>query len=71
MRRYTTEDRSLQTSSGGYDLESAKQSRKTELTLQGMEYLTDFTADVFDQLADMKVGEEKLVEDWLYIKRTQ
>lgn len=60
MRYYTMSDRS--------DPENIRVDKK--LTLQAVEYMTDWTAEQFDEIANMHVGEEKLYDEWLYIKRT-
>lgn len=66
MRKYLTEDRSEY----GFDIEEPK-TRKENQTLQDMEHLTDFTAEEFDSLANMYVGQVKILWNWLYIKRTE
>lgn len=66
MRRFTTEDRSL---SGPN--KPCKKTRKENLTLQDMEHITDFTAEEFDALADMILGQKRILDGWLYIQRTE
>lgn len=64
MRKFTTEDRSATKGA------PCAETRKTDLTLQDMEHLTDFTAEEFDGIANMKKGDEQVKSGWLYIKRT-
>lgn len=66
IRKYVTEDRSA----SGID-NPCPETRREDLTLQDMEHLTDFTAEEFDAIADMDVGQVTSIGNpaWLYIFR--
>jgi hypothetical protein len=63
IRRFTTENRSSPS--------CVMNTRKENQSLQDLEHLTDFSAEEFDALADIKVGEQYLLWGWFYIERTQ
>lgn len=67
IRKYVTEDRSV----SGID-NPCPETRKENLTLQDMEHLTDFTAEEFDSVANMYIGDVLKMGNpaWLYIFRS-